>query len=495
MRQTLIGRLAPRLTAPDALALVGAMDVALCELINRVGGRPAVLRASYSGLRNLVVRGQLLLGNNLKDLPPELPAATNSIEDLNHLNDRLRTCAVDFIEYVHDRSPTLTDADRITANQVIREMLQHQFEEMSAEMTAVPDEDLNQANPLAIDHEELANDIQAELGLQSAVRLDNVKCLSGGFSRVTLSVNWSTIDATGNLVIRKEKPAPIMENVALGVAGEFPVLRFLHSHGVAVPNALWLQTDQSVLGSDFMALEQVQGATLGSAMGAIGVTEDIVRQIAVQLALLHTVPWETNELTLARAFRLEPGKINCETALNTLLARWEARWSTARLRPSPALSAALCWLKRNKPRRDVRPCLLHGDIGFHNILFEEGTLTALLDWETAFLGDPAKDIATCQSFVGLYTDWDRFLDWYRAAGGPAVDVHAVRYYGVLRVFTQLLVGEIGLETKFAGDETSEIEYLFLGGPVRRYFYNDYLTCLDTISSRLYDNTNPARSHE
>jgi aminoglycoside phosphotransferase (APT) family kinase protein len=482
VRQALIQRLAPRLLDDDAQALVGAMDVAICELLNRADGRLKVLQASNATLRRLLIRaGEILYRHAVTELPPA-PAPRSTIEELNESNDQLRSIAVSLINELHLYAQTLAEAERHVVGSVIKGILQHQYDEMSAEMAPIPDEPVNLADPLAIDKDRMAHDIAGQLALNSEVQIGAVKYLSGGFSRVTLSVDWNSAGAAGRLVIRKQKPGPIMEHVALGVSGEFPVLRFLHSHGVAVPQPLWLQTDHSVLGDDFIAMECVAGTTLGSAMGAQGVTDGIMRQIAEQLAVLHTLPWEENEQELAHTFRLSPGHIDVRTALDTLLERWEARWNAARLRPSPALSAAYAWLQRNKPRREVRPCLLHGDIGFHNMLFEDGRMTALLDWETAFLGDPAKDIATCQSFVALYTDWDQFLAWYREAGGPAVDDQSVRYYSVLRVFTQMLVGDMGLETKFAADDTTEIEYLFLGGPVRKYFFNDYLTCLDTIAS-------------
>jgi aminoglycoside phosphotransferase (APT) family kinase protein len=482
IRQTLAQRLAPQLTDGHALALIAAVDVALCELLRRAEKGSDALRHSCGAWSALLEQGHRLLGEHVATHAASPAGPTDTFDDIDALNRQLRTLAVDIIERLMQRSAALDAAGQLRATDLIRAMLEQEFRDGCSETDPPPPEPVNHSDPLAVDHVRLAREIERQLSLISPVSIDSLKYLSGGFSRLTLQVQWSAAGPSQSLVIRKQKPAPLMENVALGVAGEFPVLRFVHSRRIAVPRPLWLQTDSATLGADFIAMERVPGAPLGSAMGAVGVTDDIMRQIAAQLASLHSLRWEDDEQELAHAFRLPAGKIDVHCCLQALLERWEARWRSAQLRPSGLISTAANWLERHKPSRDVRPCLLHGDIGFHNILFDQGKLTALLDWETAFLGDPAKDIATCQSFVGKYTDWDQFLRWYRDAGGQPIDESSVRYYSVLRVYSQLLVGNIALETKFARDPTAEIEYLFLGGPVRRYFLGDYMTCLETITS-------------
>jgi fructosamine-3-kinase len=61
---------------------------------------------------------------------------------------------------------------------------------------------------------------------------------------------------------------------------------------------------------------------------------------------------------------------------------------------------------------DVSPCLLHGDLGSHNVFVEDGAVTALIDWEDCLSGDPAFDVAFWATFHP-----DRrhraFLDGYR----------------------------------------------------------------------------------
>src|SRR3546814_4198727 len=95
---------------------------------------------------------------------------------------------------------------------------------------------------------------------------------------------------------------------------------------------------------------------------------------------------------------------------------------------SPALSQTRQWLWDNIPADDKGPSLLHGDVGFHNILFDEDRITALLDWELTFLGHPAKDLAQLHNMVVAHLPWDRFMGWYRSAGGEAVAQRAILYF-------------------------------------------------------------------
>src|SRR3546814_9297603 len=86
--------------------------------------------------------------------------------------------------------------------------------------------------------------------------------------------------------------------------------------------------------------------------------------------------------------------------------------------------------------------LLHGDVGFHNILFDEDRITALLDWELTFLGHPAKDLAQLHNMVVAHLPWDRFMGWYRSAGGEAVAQRAILYFQIFSGFNYLLVCEV-----------------------------------------------------
>jgi hypothetical protein len=65
-----------------------------------------------------------------------------------------------------------------------------------------------------------------------------------------------------------------------------------------------------------------------------------------------------------------------------------------RIRPrSDLVDLAFQILREHFPGEPVRLALCHGDAGPGNVLHVEGTVSALLDWEFAHLGDPVDDLA------------------------------------------------------------------------------------------------------
>ena len=75
--------------------------------------------------------------------------------------------------------------------------------------------------------------------------------------------------------------------------------------------------------------------------------------------------------------------------------------------PLPMMTFACQWLRRNVPRKPVRPVLCQGDTGPGNLLFHEGRVSALVDFELAHLADPMTDLACIRS-RDLYTPLGRF---------------------------------------------------------------------------------------
>ncbi|MEU9516901.1 phosphotransferase family protein [Streptomyces sp. NPDC048224] len=58
-----------------------------------------------------------------------------------------------------------------------------------------------------------------------------------------------------------------------------------------------------------------------------------------------------------------------------------------------AATAALAWLRENRPGEPGRPRLLWGDARLGNIVYDGETPAAVLDWEMAALGRPESDLA------------------------------------------------------------------------------------------------------
>ncbi|MEM9257098.1 MAG: phosphotransferase family protein [Pseudomonadota bacterium] len=58
----------------------------------------------------------------------------------------------------------------------------------------------------------------------------------------------------------------------------------------------------------------------------------------------------------------------------------------------PLMSYGVQWLRRHAPRRVDRVCLVQGDTGPVNFLFDRDKVTAVVDWEWGHWGDPMEDL-------------------------------------------------------------------------------------------------------
>jgi aminoglycoside phosphotransferase (APT) family kinase protein len=79
----------------------------------------------------------------------------------------------------------------------------------------------------------------------------------------------------------------------------------------------------------------------------------------------------------------------------------------------------------------AEPCIVHGDAGVHNILWDD-TITGLLDWEWSGWGNPAQDLAwlawTLRFRMAPPELWEELKRNYLQAGGcfPELEPAAVR---------------------------------------------------------------------
>jgi len=112
------------------------------------------------------------------------------------------------------------------------------------------------------------------------------------------------------------------------------------------------------------------------------------------------------------------------------LDHWERAYRRLKRRPEPMIEFTLRWLRRNVPQGRSRAVLLQADCG--QFLFEKGRVTALLDFELAYIGDPMADFAglrnrTLSEPLG---DLRRALKRYTDRTGDPVDLRALDYHTV-----------------------------------------------------------------
>jgi len=208
---------------------------------------------------------------------------------------------------------------------------------------------------------------------------------------------------------------------------EAEILRVLHAEGVPVPEVLAFHEDPQAA-----VLAHVDGEDNFNLCTDPAERDSVMEHFLEILAQLHAVDVSLFE----KAGVLIP-KTPEEIALNDLDV-WQSTYEKGVREPLPILTFACQWLRRNVPRKNVDPVLCQGDTGPGNLLFEDGRVTALVDFELAHVSDPMTDIA-CVRSRDLYTPVDRFAERVQRYGelsGREIDFEALTFYNVK---TQALV--------------------------------------------------------
>lgn len=195
--------------------------------------------------------------------------------------------------------------------------------------------------------------------------------LVGGVSaRVTALETERPDGLTTRLVVRRHGDGDRGHNARIA-RDEFALLRIARSHGLAAPNPYLVDESCELLPAPFVVIEYVDGETDSAPPDVAG----YVAQAAEQLAKIHGVTSSPDLAFLpgpGRGFGERPG--NLDAALNEARIRdaLESAWPLSRVND---------------------PVLLHGDYWPGNILWNDGQLVAVVDWEDAAVGDPLADLA------------------------------------------------------------------------------------------------------
>lgn len=209
-------------------------------------------------------------------------------------------------------------------------------------------------------------------------RAETVRPFGSGHSGFTYAIDT----ASGTFVLRLS-PAGVRIAGPADVGRQGRIMAALHTEGFPVPRVLACSSEPAVDGRSFALMELTPGLTCDEAIAAYGGTAVCEASIAVSRALAN-VPVERTGLA-GEPPSSPADEIDRWTALLAKApddARVAADTLTARLRET---AGAI-------PRFD--PVLVHGDFHYANLLFEDGRVVAVLDWELAGLGTPLVDVAS-----------------------------------------------------------------------------------------------------
>ncbi len=260
----------------------------------------------------------------------------------------------------------------------------------------------------------------------AAIVASNVTTLTGGMGKDTILFELGGHpEFSGSLVMRKDLKVLSLD---VSAVDEFSLLRAAHAAGIKVPEPLWAEHDPSRIGTRFIVVRRARGQV---AIAQDVSNEEIRRHFADKLAeglvAIHNLRLPHLEL-----YQKVSGKTMSQ-CLREQIEEWRSFWMRKRLEPSVKLETLFSWLDSNAPPDPgFAPTLVHGDYGFHNLIMEQGEVTAILDWEFAHMGDPAEDVNYCRQFIERYVPFDYFLARYLARGGKPYDEARDRFFTVWR---------------------------------------------------------------
>jgi aminoglycoside phosphotransferase (APT) family kinase protein len=200
--------------------------------------------------------------------------------------------------------------------------------------------------------------------------------LSGGISAAMTALELEHPDGrTSRLIVRRPSAGALQRNPR-AAQHEYALLQVLKSLGLATPTPYHLDQSGAFFAEPSIVIEYVEGQPEFAPADAAG----SARQLATQLAQIHSVDCSKLDLSFlpkqtasfVDRFGKRPPHVDRSLEEGRIRDTLEAAWPF--------------------PRRNT-DALLHGDYWPGNILWREGRLVTVIDWEDAALGDPLIDLA------------------------------------------------------------------------------------------------------
>jgi aminoglycoside phosphotransferase (APT) family kinase protein len=301
---------------------------------------------------------------------------------------------------------------------------------------------------LSVDALQLQSYLRGKFPDSEDIRVVNFERLPGGYSKVTIL--FEAIDAQRgrqSLVLRAEQPVTPFHMDGSNVVNEFSVLRIAHAADVPVAEPLWLEADPACLGARFIVSRRAQGKNVGDVFGGSQVlSEKTIKNVLSVLADIHNVKLDRGD-PWVRASHLQKW-LQFDTlaqCTREYIRYWRGISMKCGHHPSPAITRAFNWLLDNVPESDEKPGFVHGDFGLHNMMIDEERVTAVLDWEAAYAGDPADEFFLFTHVMSRYVAPATLMQWYVEAGGRRISDYRLKYFEVLNSIKAPVVGYGALE--------------------------------------------------
>lgn len=373
---------------------------------------------------------------------------------------------------------SLADYDRLNlsrfVHRVLREMIElEEVDPRSFTNVSGQSEELTGKRSNEINAGKLETYLKVRFS-DDTLRVNEFNMLPGGFGKQTIMFQTTGRLLEGDFVLRRDMEVHLLENDCHMVRKEFPLLKAVFERGFTVPEPLLLETEHDFLpGGDFIIMRKAEGEALGNVFGTGGKTSDILnRCLAEKLATLHTMPplIEVGELT--ESIRPDLWAMPLEKCVRHYISSWHSYFQSENPYPYPAIAGLFVWLLNNIPEIQAQPVLVHGDYAFNNFIIDQRTVTAVLDWELAHIGDPAEDLGYIRNNIRDSSAWDRFMEIYIENGGQSVDNERIRFFQIWGHVRNAAMSSVIL-SKYASQKVRDIKLAELTQYIRLFIRSAY----------------------
>jgi aminoglycoside phosphotransferase (APT) family kinase protein len=200
--------------------------------------------------------------------------------------------------------------------------------------------------------------------------------LSGGISAAMTAFEIEFPDGQTKKMIMRQPGDEVLRQNPHAAQDEFRLLQALKTLHLAVPTPCLFDTSCTIFSTPYLVIEYIEGKMeFAPAVGA-----DLAQQMAAQLASIHSVNLSNPDL-----FFLLQQANDFASCVGNPSIKADPSWEDGRIHAT---------LESVRPLSARNACvLLHGDFWPGNLLWRDGQLVAVIDWEDAKIGDPLIDLA------------------------------------------------------------------------------------------------------